>query len=131
MLLDLEKIWKLCNYFSDRQCALVEENCYVQLLGNSSEYFSRDFSSFLEYYSFKIKNNNVVIFNNDPIPYEDYNNNDYSYIHLNVLGFGEEELESYINQMVKMQLKEQEEAKIAMKENIKRQIERLQKQLEE
>ena len=131
MLLDLEKIWKLCNYFSDRQCALDEENCYVQLLGNSSEYFSRDFSSFLEYYSFKIEDNNVVIFNNDPIPYEDYNNNDYSYIPLPVLGFGEEKLENYIKQSVEMQLKEQEEAKIAMKENIKRQIERLQKQLEE
>ena len=130
MLLDLEKIWKLCNYFSDRQCALDEENCYVQLLGNSSEYFSRDFSSFLEYYSFKIEDNNIVIFNNDPIPYEDYNNNDYSYIHLNVLGFGEEELENYINQMIEIQLKEQEEARIAEKENIKRQIELLQKRLE-
>ena len=131
MTLDLEKIWKLCNYFSDKQCALVEQKCYVQLLGNSSEYFSRDFESFLEYYSFKIEDNNVVIFNNDHIPYEDYNNNDYSYIHLNVLGFGEEELENYIKQMVDMQLKEQEEARIAEKENIKRQIERLQKQLEE
>ena len=131
MLLDLEKIWKLCNYFSDRQCALVEENCYVQLLGNSSEYFSRDFSSFLEYYSFKIEDNNVVIFNNDPIPYEDYNNNDYSYINLNGLGFGEKELENYVKQMVEMQLKEQEESRIAEKENIKRQIEFLQKRLEQ
>ena len=131
MTLDLEKIWKLCNYFSDRQCALDEENCYVQLLGNSSEYFSRDFESFLEYYSFKVEDNNVVIFNNDPIPYEDYNNNDYSYIPLPVLGFGEEKLENYIKQSIEMQLKEQEEAKIAMKEDIKRQIERLQKQLEE
>ena len=131
MLLDLEKIWKLCNYFSDRQCALDEENCYVQLLGNSSEYFSRDFSSFLEYYSFKIEDNNVVIFNNDPIPYEDYNNNDYSYIPLPVLGFGEEKLENYIKQSVEMQLKEQEEHRIAEKENIKRQIELLQKRLKQ
>ena len=130
MLLDLEKIWKLCNYFSDRQCALDEQNCYVHLLGNSSEYFSRDFESFLEYYSFKSEDDNVVIFNNDPIPYEDYNNNDYSYIPIPVLGFGKEELENYIKQMVDMQLKEQEEARIAEKENIKRQIERLQKQLE-
>ena len=131
MLLDLEKIWKLCNYFSDRQCALDEQNCYVQLLGNKSQYFSRDFESFLEYYSFKSEDDNVVIFNNDPIPYEDYNNNDYSYIPIPVLGFGKEELENYIKQMVDMQLKEQEEARIAEKENIKRQIERLQKQLEE
>ena len=131
MTLDLEKIWKLCNYFSDRQCSLDEENCYVQLLGNSSEYFSRDFESFLEYYSFKIEDNSVVVFNCDRIPYEDYCNNDFSYIPLPVLGFGEEELENYVNQMVEMQLKEQEETRIAEKENIKRQIERLQKQLED
>ena len=131
MTLDLEKIWKLCNYFSDRQCALDEENCYVQLLGNSSEYFSRDFESFLEYYSFKIENNYVVVFNNDGVPYENYHNTDYSYIPLPVLGFGEEELENYVKQTVEMQLKEQEETRIAEKENIKRQIERLQKQLED
>ena len=131
MIVDLEKVWKLCNCFSDRQCALDEENCYVNLLGNRSNYFSMSFESFLEGYSFKVEDNNVVIFNNDPIPYEDYNNNDYSYIPLPVLGFGEEKLENYIKQSVEMQLKEQEEAKIAMKENIKRQIERLQKQLEE
>ena len=130
MTLDLEKIWKLCNYFSDRQCALDEQNCYVQLLGNKSQYFSRDFESFLEYYSFKIEDNNVVVFNNDGSFYSDYPNNDFSYIPLPVLGFGEEELENYVNQMVEIQLKEQEEARIAEKENIKRQIERLQKQLE-
>jgi hypothetical protein len=130
MILDLEKIWKLCNILSDRQCALDEQNCYVQLLGNSSEYFSIDFESFLEYYSFKIEDNNVVVFNCDGIPYEDYSNNDYSYIPLPVLGFGKEELENYVNQMIEMQLKEQEKTRIAEKENIKRQIERLQKQLD-
>jgi hypothetical protein len=130
MTLDLYKIWDICNYFSDRQCGLDEENCYVQLLGNRSEYFSMDFNSFLECYSFKIEDNNIVVFNDDGVPYEDYSNNDYSYIPLPVLGFGKEELENYINQMIEMQLKEQEEARIAEKENIKRQIELLQKQLE-
>ena len=130
MTLDLEKIWKLCNYFSDRQCALDEENCYVQLLGNSSEYFSRDFESFLEYYSFKIEDNYVVVFNDDGVPYEDYFNNDYSYIPLPVLGFGEEELENYINQMVEMQLKEQEELRKINRKELEKQIELLQKRLE-
>ena len=130
MILDLEEVWKLCNYLSDRQCALDEQNCYVHLLGNSSEYFSRDFESFLEYYSFRVEDNYIVVFNSDSVPYEDYTNNDYSYIPIPVLGFGEEELENYIKQTVEMQLKEQEDSRIAEKENIKRQIELLQKQLD-
>jgi hypothetical protein len=130
MVLDLEKIWKLCNYFSDKQCALDEQNCYVQLLGNSSEYFSRDFESFLEYYYFKIEDNYVVVFNNDAVPYENYHNTDYSYIPLSVLGFGEEELENYINKMVEMQLKEQEEFRKINRKELEKQIELLQKRLE-
>ena len=130
MTLDLKRIWEVMNTLSNRQEELGQEYYYVDLLGNSSEYFSRDFESFLEYYSFKIEDNNVVVFNIDRVPYEDYTNNDYSYIPLPVLGFGEEELENYIKQTVEMQLKEQEEQRIAEKENIKRQIELLQKQLE-
>ena len=131
MTLDLKKIWEILNTLSNRQEELGQEYYYVDLLGNSSEYFSRDFESFLEYYSFRVEDNNVVVFNNDRVPYEDYTNNDYSYIPLPVLGFGEEELENYIKQTIDMQLKEQEEQRIAKKENIKRQIELLQKQLDQ
>ena len=131
MVLDLRKVWEVMNTLSNEQCSLDEQKCYVQLLGNSSEYFSRDFVSFLEYYYFKIEYNYVVVFNNDAVPYENYNNCDYSYIPIPVLGFGEEELENYIKQIVKMQLKEQEENRIAMKEDIKRQIKLLQKQLDQ
>ena len=131
MTLDLKKIWEILNTLSNRQEELGQEYYYVDLLGNSSEYFSRDFESFLEYYSFKIEDNYVVVFNNDRVPYEDYTNNDYSYIPLPVLGFGEEELENYIKQTIDMQLKEQEKQRIAEKENIKRQIEQLQKRLDQ
>ena len=131
MTLDLKKIWEILNTLSNRQEELGQEYYYVDLLGNSSEYFSRDFESFLEYYSFKIEDNNVVVFNIDRVPYEDYTNNDYSYIPLPVLGFGKEELENYIKQTIDMQLKEQEKQRIAGKENIKRQIEQLQKRLDQ
>ena len=131
MVLDLKRIWEVMNVLSNRQEELGQEYYYVDLLGNSSEYFSRDFESFLEYYSFKIEDNNVVVFNIDRVPYEDYTNNDYSYIPLPVLGFGEEQLENYIKQTIDMQLKEQEKQRIAEKENIKRQIEQLQKRLDQ
>ena len=131
MVLDLKRIWEIMNTFSNRQEELGQEYYYVDLLGNSSEYFSRDFESFLEYYSFRVEDNYIVVFNSDSVPYEDYTNNDYSYIPLPVLGFGEEELENYIKQTVEMQLKEQEEQRIAEKENIKRQIEQLQKRLDQ
>lgn len=130
MVLDLKRIWEVMNTLSNEQCSLDEINCYVDLLGRDSSYFSRDFESFLEYYSFRVEDNNVVVFNNDAVPYENYHNCDYSYIPLPVLGFGEEELENYIKQTIDMQLKEQEKQRIAEKENIKRQIELLQKQLE-
>jgi len=128
--LNLYRLWELCNTLSKRQSELWEEDKYIYLLGLSSDYMEMNFHNFLEYYSFKFEDNNIVVFNDDGIPYEDYTNRDFSYVPLPVLGFGEEELENYIDQSVKMQLEEQRLAKIAEKEGIKKKIELLQKQLE-
>lgn len=127
--LDLEKIWQICNLLSGKEAELSEQDCYISLLGNSSGYCPQDFDSFLDYYSFKVEDDNIVVFNNDVVPYEDYRNEDFSYIPIPILGFGEKELENYIDQLVKMQLEEQEQQKIAEKENLKLEIERLTKKL--
>jgi len=128
--LNLKRLWEILNKLSYRETKLSEENIWVSLLGNSSSYCQQEFTSFLNYYSFKIEDDNIVVFNRDPIPYESWDNDDISYIPIPLLGFGEKELENYIEQTVKMQLKQQEAEKIAEKEDIKRQIELLQKKLE-
>lgn len=130
--LNLYKLWEICNIISDKQEEFWEvEDKYIYLLGHSSEYSKMSFESFLEYYSFRFEDNNIVVFNDDRVPYEDYTNRDFSYIPLPVLGFGKEELEKYIEQSVNMQLEEQRLAKIDKKEEIKKKIEFLQKQLEQ
>jgi len=128
--LNLEKIWQICNLLSGRELELSEQNCYVSLLGNSSNYCPQEFDSFLNYYSFKIDGEHVVVFNTDPIPYEDWNNDDMSYFPLSLLSFGEN-LEKWIENEIEIQLEQQEKDRIQEKEDIKRQIELLQKKLEE
>jgi hypothetical protein len=127
--LDLEKLWEVCNILSEKESEFAEHSTYVYLLGRTSNYCSSSFDKFLEYYSFKIEGNEIVIFNNDGIPYEDYTNNDYSYIPPVLLSFSRENLEKWIDDEVEKQLKQQELDKLQEKDSIKLQIENLQKRL--
>lgn len=130
MKLDLHRIWEVCNKISYEETKLSEEkDIYVSLLGRSSSYYSPDFENFLSYYSFKIEDDNIVVYNNDGVPYEDYRNDDVSYVPLSLLFGGEKELEKWIETEVELQIEKQEINKLAEKENIKLQIEMLQKRL--
>lgn len=117
------------NLLSGREEELSEQNCYISLLGNNSEYCPQGFESFLDYYSFKVDGERIVIFNTDPIPYESWDNNDFSSFPLFLLSFGDEKLESWIRTEIQLQLEKIEREKIAEKEDIKRQIELLTKKL--
>jgi hypothetical protein len=127
--LDLEKTCQICNILSKKESELSEDNIFVSLLGNRSNFGATEFESFLDYYSFKIQNTMLCIFNDDGIPWETYTNQDFSYIPLNLLDFNEQELENWMEEEIKNQLKQQEIEKLQRKEEIKAQIERLQKQL--
>lgn len=129
MKLDLKRVWKVMNKLSYEKSKLSEENVFVYLLGNSSEYSSMSFDSFLGYYSFRVEDDNIVVFNRDGVPYEDYYNNDFSYLPIELLSFSEEKLENWIENEIEMQLEKQRLQKIAEKEEIKRKIERLTKEL--
>ena len=61
---------------------------------------------------------------------EDFSNDDVSSVPLCLLSFSDEKLDSWIETDIGLQLARQEREKDAEKENIKNQIERLQKQLE-
>ena len=130
MNLDLKKIWKIMNKLSFEESKLSEEqDKYVQLLGHSSNYCNSSFERFLNYYSFKVDGEDIVIYNDDSVQWEDYRNNDFSTFPLFLLSLGEKNLEKWIENEIEMQLKQQEINKIAEKENLKRQIEQLNKRL--
>ena len=128
--LNLRKVWEVMNTLSYRQAILAEqEDKYVQLLGSSSNYCPQEFEGFLNYYSFRIDGDEIIVFNTDPIPYESWNNDDVSYFPSVLLSFSAEKLNKWIETEIELQLAKQEREKIAEKENIKRQIELLTKKL--
>lgn len=127
--LDLEKLWSVCNTLSQKQSELCEQDIFVHLLGHSSNYGDMSFESFLEYYSLKVETDSVIVFNTDGIPYEDYTNDDFSYIPVVLLSFGEKDLENWMKNEIDLQLEKQKRDKLVRKENIKQQIQYLKKQL--
>lgn len=127
--LNLEKLWEVCNTLSEKESELSEYNTYVHLLGHNSNFSAYSFEQFLDYYSFKIEEDGITVYNDDGMPYEDYTNNDYSYIPSVLLSFSREKIDKWVDDKVKKQLIEQELNKLQEKENIRLQISRLEKQL--
>lgn len=128
--LNLKKIWEVMNKLSYEETKLSEEkDKYVQLLGHSSSYCNSSFEGFLNYYSFRIDGDEIIVFNTDPIPYESWDNDDVSYFPSVLLSFSAEKLNKWIETEIELQLAKQEREKIAEKEDIKRQIELLTKKL--
>lgn len=128
--LDLEKLWNVCNTLSEKESELAEHGTYVYLLGNSSNFSAYSFEQFLEYYSFKIEDDSIIVFNDDKVAWEDYTNNDFSYIPIILLSFDKKRLESWMEIEIKLELERQEREKVQEKEDLKRKIELLQKQLD-
>jgi hypothetical protein len=128
--LDLEKVHLICNTLSDKRYELAEDDIYIDFLGHRSNYVSLSFEGFLDYYNFKIDGKDIIVFNDDPIAYESYTNDDYSYFPSSLLSFTPEKLEYWIETEIKLQLAKQEKEKETDKEKLKNDIERLRKQLE-
>ena len=129
--LNLYRIWEVMNLFSYLESQLNEQDIYVGFLGASSRYCTRSFDDFLEYYSFRIEGDKVCVFNNDPVMWEDYTTEDFSYVPLYLLNLSDEQVSEAAEKIKQERLKQQELDKIAEKERIKAEIERLQKRLNE
>jgi hypothetical protein len=129
--LNFKKLWEVMNTLSKKQDILAEENVYIYLLGYNSTYYGSSFGNFLEYYSFKIniKDNQIIVYNNYAIPYEDFSNNDYSYVPICLLSFSAEQIEEWMEAEIQRQLKQQEKDRLCKKENLKLEIERLTNEL--
>ena len=128
--LDLEKLWSVCNILSNKEQELSERDIYVSLMGHNSNYSEMEFESFMKYYNFGFEDDSIVVFNDDAVSYESYTNQDFSYIPTILLSFDETMLEKYIENEINEQLKHQEQERLQRKEDIKKQIELLQKQLD-
>ena len=128
--LDLEKLHYICNKLSNKEQELSERDIYVSLMGHSSNYSEMEFESFMKYYNFGFEDDNIVVFNDDGVPYESYTNQDFSYIPTILLSFDETMLEKYIENEIKLKLEVKEREKVCEKEDIKKQIELLTKKLE-
>ena len=127
--LDLEKLHYICNKLSNKEQELSERDIYVSLMGHSSNYSEMEFESFIKYYNFGFEDDNIVVFNDDGIPYENYTNQDFSYIPTILLSFDETMLEKYIENEINEQLKHQEQERLQRKEDLKTKIKLLQKEL--
>ena len=127
--LDLYKVWEIMQYLSLKQSELSEKDIFVSFLRNSSNYSDMSFEGFLVYYYFKIEEDLVIVFNDDAVQWEAYNNNDFSYLPKCLLNFDKKELEQWVTNAIKSQLKQREESKIEDKKRIELQIKMLQKQL--
>lgn len=130
--LNLYRVWEIMNKLTTKQNLLEEEGIYVNFLRNSSNYYGmEDFEHFLDYYSFSLNEWYLVVFNDDGVPYEDYTNQDFNHIPRQILDMTDEELDVWAEEEIKRWEEQEQLNKIAEKEGIKQQIERLQKQLEE
>ena len=127
--LNLYRLWEVCNVLSNKLSELSEQNIFISLLGHRSNYNKINFKNFLKYYNFKIEDDVIIVFNDDGIPYEPYNNDDFSYIPSVLLSFYEKDLEKWIDDEIEAQLKQQKLEKLQRKDYIKSQIKNLETQL--
>ena len=98
--LNLYRIWQIMNRVFEAQEKMYEKDFYVYLLNNRSYYVPSNFGNFLNYFNFKIEKEYVEVFNRDPIPYENYNNDDVFYIPNKLLSFTDEELDVWIEDKI-------------------------------
>ena len=128
--LNLEKLHQVCNKLSEKQDELAGDNVYVSLMGVRSSYCTPSFEGFLNYYSFRIDGEDIIVFNNDAVGWESFNNDDFSYIPTELLDIPVEDLIVWIEAEVDRQIYIEKLNKSAEKDKIREQIERLQRQLE-
>lgn len=130
MILDLQKVWSVMNFIIEQEDVYNEKDIYPNLLGLNSHYFHQSFDCFLEHYSFRVDKNEICVFDDDQVPYEDFTNSDFSYFPKKLLDYNDEQLKEWFDEQVDIHLKRVEQNKQEEKENIKNQIKILTERLE-
>ncbi len=122
--LDLYRIWEILNFISEQENVLNDKNIYPCFLGMNSSYYEMDFDSFINYYSFRIDEDEICVFENDPILYEDY-----SHIPKELLSFNDNELTTWIEKQTEIHLPRLEENKKLEKKELEDKIKLLTQRL--
>jgi len=106
--LDLYRIWEVLNIVKNQENILYEKDIYLNILGHNSKYYEMEFEYFLDEYAFRVDADQICIFNDDQIPFEDYTNNDFSFIPKKLLSFSDTELMAWIEEETKIFIAELE-----------------------
>ena len=85
---------------------------------------SLEYESFLEWYSFKIIRDSIMVFNDDRVPYEDYTWNEFNYIPFSVMNMSDEGVEKWVIEEIKKKEEEYVEWEQKRKEALLHEIER-------
>ena len=84
---------------------------------------SLEYESFLEWYSFKIIRDSIMVFNDDRVPYEDYTWNEFNYIPFSVMNMSDEGVEKWVIEEIKKKEEEYVEMEQSRKETLLKEIE--------
>lgn len=90
------------------------------------DYFS-EYEEFLDWYSFKILRDTIMVYNDDRVPYEDYTWDDFNYIPFSVMKMSDEEVEKWVLEEIKKKEEEAVEWEQSRKESLLQEIERIKK----
>ena len=83
-----------------------------------------EYEGFLDWYSFKMLKDSIMVYNNDQTPYEDYTWDDFNYIPFSVMKMSDEEVEKWVSKEIKKKEKEDVEWEQKRKETLLEEIER-------
>ena len=89
-----------------------------------------EYEGFLDWFSFKMLKDTIMVYNNGQIPYEDYTWNDFNYIPFSVISMSDEEVEKWMLEEIKKKEEEAVEWEQKRKETLLEEIERNREVLE-
>ena len=113
-IINLKRIWEIFQII-DR----IDEDEVLDFNNASLEY-----ESFLEWYSFKIIRDSIMVYNNGRVPYEDDTWNDFNYIPFSVMKMTDEEVEKWVLEEIKKKEEEDVEWEQKRKETLLQEITR-------
>ena len=89
-----------------------------------------EYEGFLDWFSFKMLKDTIMVYNNGRVPYEDYTWNEFNYIPFSVMKMTDREVEKWVSKEIKKKEKEDVEWEQKRKETLLEEIERNREVLE-
>ena len=119
-IINLKRIWEIFQIIDriDEWSRLDFNNAFLEYEG------------FLDWYSFKMLKDTIMVFNDDRVPYEDYTWNEFNYIPFSVMKMTDEGVEKWVIEEIKKKEEEYVEWEQKRKETLLEEIERNREVLE-